>query len=62
MRVFIISLLLAGIAACGTKGSLQLPPGPPPEPLLGNAKSPTEKSAAPARTQGDVSTSKDTPR
>lgn len=42
MSKYTVALILAGAAicltACGMKGSLELPPGPPPEPLLGNRK------------------------
>jgi len=46
-------LLTIGLAACGMKGPLVLPPGPAPEPLLG-----TPKAAKPAAKIGadDVST------
>lgn len=40
-------LIIVSLAGCGMKGPLVLPPGPPPEPLLGNPK------PAPAK---DVST------
>lgn len=33
------------IAACGTKGPLTLPPGPPPPPLLGNPPAQSGKTA-----------------
>lgn len=60
MSRYIIVLLAIGLSACGMKGSLQLPPGPPPEPLLGNPK-PVSKPA-PAKSAGqaaeDVSTDK----
>ncbi|MBS1189216.1 MAG: hypothetical protein H6R10_1008 [Rhodocyclaceae bacterium] len=54
MSKYLIVLLAASLSACGMKGSLELPPGPPPEPLLGNAKS--AKPAEPAAK--DVSTDK----
>jgi len=31
-------LIILSLAACGMKGRLERPPGPAPEPLLGNAK------------------------
>lgn len=47
------AIIILGLSACGMKGPLELPPGPTPEPLLGNPKTakPTPK-ASPA----DVST------
>lgn len=52
-------MIILSLAACGMKGPLVLPPGPAPEPLLGNPKpnAPTKKQ--PAQTGADVST--DTP-
>lgn len=35
MRLLISLTLLFALSACGTRGSLQLPPGPAPEPLFG---------------------------
>ncbi|HWU84227.1 MAG TPA: lipoprotein [Rhodocyclaceae bacterium] len=35
MRLPISLLLPVLLAACGTRGPLELPPGPPPPPLLG---------------------------
>ncbi len=32
-------LLISTLAACGTRGPLVLPPGAPPEPLLGQSAS-----------------------
>jgi len=31
-------LIILSLAACGMKGQLERPPGPAPEPLLGNGK------------------------
>lgn len=40
MSRFAAALLFAGLVlcGCGTKGPLSLPPGSPPEPVLGTAK------------------------
>ena len=47
-RLFAL-LLLSPLTACGMKGALELPPGPPPEPLLGTAKAtvPASSNAVP---------------
>ena len=47
-------LLTIGLAACGMKGPLELPPGPAPEPLFGNSK-----AAKPAATTGAGNVSTD---
>ncbi|MCL2346575.1 MAG: lipoprotein [Desulfobulbus sp.] len=31
-------LIILSLAACGTKGPLELPPGPPPKPVLGSGQ------------------------
>lgn len=49
----LISLLLC-LSACGTRGALTLPPGPPPEPLFGRLK--PVNPATPATPAVDVST------
>lgn len=51
MSKYLAVLLVASLSACGMKGSLELPPGPPPEPLLGKLK-PAQPSSK------DVSTDK----
>ncbi|MDR1996577.1 lipoprotein [Azonexus sp.] len=33
-------LIVLSLAACGTKGLLELPPGPAPQPLLSGSKQP----------------------
>ncbi|MCL2524737.1 MAG: lipoprotein [Betaproteobacteria bacterium] len=43
-------LIVLTLAACGTKGPLELPPGPAPQPLLGGSKAADKPAAA------DVST------
>lgn len=48
-------LLAASLSACGMKGGLERPPGPPREPLLGN-KPGAAPAPAPAVTPEDVST------
>lgn len=61
MFKYLAVLLLAGLSACGMKGSLEMPPGPAPEPLLGYPKpaKPTNKPANPAKpATEDVSTDK----
>ncbi len=54
------ALLLAAscLSACGMKGSLELPPGPPPEPLLGHPRPAAKPAATPKGEAGtkDVST------
>ena len=59
MTRIIAVLLTLGLAACGMKGPLVLPPGPAPEPLLGNPKPNAPAKKQPAQTGADVST--DTP-
>lgn len=59
MRLSITLSALFLLAACGTRGPLELPPGPPPKPLLGPA-SPTwgtssSTTRTPAQPQGDDS-------
>ena len=49
-------LLATFVAACGSRGPLVLPPGPPPEPLLGNPRPAPAKPAAPATGDADVNT------
>lgn len=44
-------LIVLSLAACGTKGSLELPPGPAPEPLLGNGKPAAADVSMPSRSQ-----------
>lgn len=39
MRLPPLLILLAALTACGTRGPLELPPGPPPTPVFGG-KSP----------------------
>ena len=62
--IFLAALL--GLAACGTKGALTLPPGPIPAPLFGNPTPPPPKPAAdnaatPATTP-DTNTAKEADR
>lgn len=45
MRSILAILALVGVAACGTKGPLSLPPGAAPVPLLGNSAPPPPKPA-----------------
>ncbi len=52
-------LIVLSLSACGMKGPLVLPPGPAPEPLLGNPKPTVPAKKQPAQTGADVST--DTP-
>lgn len=53
-------LFVAGLAACGMKGPLQLPPGSPPAPLLGNVtpSAPSTEKEAAASPAKDVNTDK----
>lgn len=37
MRLLPILTLFATLTACGTRGPLELPPGPPPKPLFGGS-------------------------
>lgn len=39
MRLLSALILLSTLSACGTRGPLELPPGPPPKPLLGGSSS-----------------------
>lgn len=43
---FAAILLAASLCACGMKGSLVLPPGPAPEPLLGSKSEPVKPQRA----------------
>ncbi|HEY1180697.1 MAG TPA: lipoprotein [Rhodocyclaceae bacterium] len=45
MRLLPFLILLSTLSACGTRGPLELPPGPPPKPLLGGSS----KAPAPAQ-------------
>lgn len=63
MRHYIPLVALLALTACGTRGSLTLPPGPAPTPLFGNpAPAPTkpapkqEVPAADAEGGGDLNT------
>ncbi len=50
-------LLTLCLAACGMRGPLVLPPGPPPEPLFDSLRSPPAPAPAPSTSgAGDVST------
>lgn len=64
LRLAALLLALAAgsqLTACGLKGPLMLPPGPPPEPLFGTPKPPVQPAAKPL--PADVSTPrKDTPQ
>lgn len=52
MRHYILLVALAALTACGTRGSLTMPPGPAPAPLFGNpAPKPAQKPAKPAQEQ-----------
>ncbi|HEX6735915.1 MAG TPA: lipoprotein [Azonexus sp.] len=44
-------LIVLSLAACGTKGSLELPPGPAPKPLFGNGKQPAADVSTPSSTE-----------
>ncbi|PKO86360.1 MAG: cell envelope biogenesis protein OmpA [Betaproteobacteria bacterium HGW-Betaproteobacteria-12] len=44
-------LIVLSLAACGMKGSLELPPGPAPEPLLGSDKTTAADVSTPTRTK-----------
>lgn len=59
LRAALISALLLGLAACGTKGALTLPPGPAKPPLFGNPA--TDKTATPAAAP-DTNTAKEPAR
>jgi len=67
IHLLLIAAATAGLSACGMKGSLELPPGPPPEPLLGNPKpvkpTATTKNTTPEATPAaDGSTAKESTR
>lgn len=47
MRSLTLLLLPLALAACGTRGSLELPPGPPPKPLFGGNSMNTPAKQAP---------------
>ena len=52
------ALLILGLAACGQRGPLVLPPGPPPTPLIDRVLAPgaPAEPAKPAANEGDGST------
>jgi predicted small lipoprotein YifL len=56
MSKILVILLALALTACGYKGPLELPPGPAPEPLLGNPK--PAKPVPAKKTDPDVSTDK----
>lgn len=59
MRHIFLPAILIALGACGTRGGLDLPPGPAPEPLFGStaAAGPVPVSpAADAKRGGDLST------
>lgn len=60
MRHYIPLVALVALTACGTRGSLTLPPGPAPEPVFGNpapAKSAAGQEAPAANTgRADLNT------
>ncbi len=58
MSRIVAALLTLCLAACGMRGPLEMPPGPPPEPLFGNPKPAPATKAAPAAE--DVSTDQKT--
>jgi predicted small lipoprotein YifL len=43
MRLLTSLSLLFVLTACGTRGPLELPPGPPPKPLLGGTPAQTKQ-------------------
>jgi hypothetical protein len=49
-------LLATLVAACGSRGTLVLPPGPPPTPILGYPKPTPAKPQAPPADAPDVNT------
>jgi len=49
----LVATLTISISACGMRGSLVMPPGPAPEPVLGNRKS--APPPEPATTRSPVS-------
>ena len=56
MSKILVILLALALTACGYKGPLEMPPGPAPEPLLGNPK--PAKPVPTKKTDPDVSTDK----
>lgn len=57
-RILLVALIL-GLAACGNKAGLQLPPGNAPAPLLGSAAAAKPAAQALEAKTTDVSTSKE---
>lgn len=57
--IFMAAALLLAVTACGTRGPLTLPPGPAPEPLLGNPK--PAKAAPQNIPASDLSTAQKAP-
>ena len=59
MTRIIAALLTLGLAACGMKGPLVLPPGPPPPPLIDSllrSPAPPAQPVQPTDSAADVST------
>ncbi|MCE1180706.1 MAG: lipoprotein [Rhodocyclales bacterium] len=51
-----VVLIILSLAACGRRGPLELPPGPPPTPLLGTTKPAPSPNTPSAKVGADVST------
>jgi predicted small lipoprotein YifL len=50
MRLLTFLFLIFALSACGTRGALQLPPGPAPEPLFGKRPAASTGTPKPADT------------
>lgn len=55
MRSLTTLTLLLVLAACGTRGALELPPGPPPKPLFGDNRSSSAHAKQATQTPSDNS-------
>ena len=54
MRLLSVLILLSTLSACGTRGPLELPPGPPPKPLFGGGSDSSAKQTPPDNSNNHV--------